>query len=234
MAFVSVRTAPGLRAAAPAKSSRSSRPAAGVPSITARCRPFFSQPPRAFYRNAGVWDDAAADAMRVILRDMAKQWQAGRGSPSANSCQPCGTTRSGYVYGSGRCRPNKNSSQQQQQRQQQSSTPQLPLDVADGPEGFYTLFADIPGLSKPDLSIKLSKERVLTISGERTPAYYDASTPQQQERMLGSFERRWQLPEDAENEGISAKVADGVLTIIVPKKQPQPEPQDEQQDIFIA
>jgi hypothetical protein len=36
-----------------------------VPSITARCRPFFSQPPRAFYRNAGVWDDAAADAMRV-------------------------------------------------------------------------------------------------------------------------------------------------------------------------
>jgi hypothetical protein len=40
-----------------------------VPSITARCRPFFSQPPcatpRAFYHNAGVWDDSAADAWRV-------------------------------------------------------------------------------------------------------------------------------------------------------------------------
>jgi hypothetical protein len=65
MAFVAVRAVPSLRSAAPAKSSRSSRPAAGVPSITARCRPFFSQAPRAFYRNAGVWDDAAADAMRV-------------------------------------------------------------------------------------------------------------------------------------------------------------------------
>jgi HSP20 family protein len=135
------------------------------------------------------------------------------------------------VYGSGRCRPNKSSTQQQQG---DSGTPQLSLDVADAPEGFYTLLADIPGLSKPDLSIKLSKERVLTFSGERKPAYYDASTLQQQERAVGSFERRWQLPEDAESEGISAKVADGVLTITVPKKQPQPEPEDEQQGIFIA
>jgi hypothetical protein len=70
MAFVSVRAAPAMRAAAPTKSSRSSRPAAGVPSITARCRPFFSQPPRAFYRNSGVWDDAAADAMRVSAAEV--------------------------------------------------------------------------------------------------------------------------------------------------------------------
>jgi HSP20 family protein len=138
------------------------------------------------------------------------------------------------VYGSGRCRPNKGPSQQQQQQQQQQSVPQLPLDVAEGPEGFYTLFADIPGLAKADLSIRLSKERVLTISGERKPAYYDAATLQQQERAVGAFERRWQLPEDVESEGISAKVADGVLTITVPKKQPEPEPVDESQDIFIA
>jgi hypothetical protein len=65
MAFVAVRAAPGLRAAAPTKSGKSSRPAAGVPTVTARCRPVFCQPPRAFYRNNGVWDDAAAEAMRV-------------------------------------------------------------------------------------------------------------------------------------------------------------------------
>jgi HSP20 family protein len=75
---------------------------------------------------------------------------------------------------------------------------------------------------------------VLTISGERKPAYSDVATLQQQERVVGSFERRWQLPEDAESERISAKVADGVVTITVPKKQPEPEPVDEQQDIFIA
>ena len=67
MALVAVRATPGMRAAAPAKSSRSSRPAAGVPSITARCRPFFSQPPHAFYRNAGAWYAYDADAMRVSV-----------------------------------------------------------------------------------------------------------------------------------------------------------------------
>jgi HSP20 family molecular chaperone IbpA len=172
--------------------------------------------------------------LQDMMREMAKQWQQGQAASSAGRCQPSGATRSGYVYGSGRCRPNKNSNPQQQQQQQQQSAPRLPVDVADGPEGFYSLFADIPGLSKADLSIKLSKERVLTINGERKPAYYDAATLQQQERVVGSFERRWQLPEDAESEGISAKVADGVLTITVPKKQPEPELVDEQQDIFIA
>uniref|UniRef100_A0A383W1K5 SHSP domain-containing protein n=1 Tax=Tetradesmus obliquus TaxID=3088 RepID=A0A383W1K5_TETOB len=225
MAFVSVRAAPGLRAAAPAKSSRSSRPA-GVPSITARCRPFFSQPPRAFYRNAGAWDANDADAMRDMMKDMAKQWKE-TGSVSGRVYWPGG----GVEFGPGGFKPA--SSSQQQQQQGKAGIPQLPIDVAEAPEGFYTLYADVPGLSKADLSIKLSKERVLTISGERKSPLADAPL-QQQERVLGSFERRWQLPEDAESEGISAKVADGVLTITVPKKQPQPEPQDEQQDIFIA
>jgi HSP20 family molecular chaperone IbpA len=163
-----------------------------------------------------------------MMKDMAKQWKE-TGTVSGGFYWPGG----GYVYGAG-CKPGSKQQQQQQQQQQgKSGTPQLPLDVADAPEGFYTLYADVPGLSKDDLSIKLSKKRVLTISGERKSPLA-AATLQQQERVLGSFERRWQLPEDAESEGISAKVADGVLTITVPKKQPQPEPEDEQQDIFIA
>ncbi|WIA40288.1 hypothetical protein OEZ86_013661 [Tetradesmus obliquus] len=166
--------------------------------------------------------------MRDWMKDMAKQWKE-TGSVSGRVYWPGG----GVEFGPKGCKPASSSSQQQQQQQGKSGTPQLPIDVADAPEGFYTLYADVPGLAKADLSIKLSKERVLTISGERKSPLADAPL-QQQERVLGSFERRWQLPEDAESEGISAKVADGVLTITVPKKQPQPEPQDEQQDIFIA
>ncbi|KAF6254029.1 HSP20-like chaperone [Scenedesmus sp. NREL 46B-D3] len=157
---------------------------------------------------------------------MAKQWKE-TGSVSGRVFWPGG----GVEFGPNRSK--SGDSQQQQQQQGKASTPQLPVDVADAPEGFYTLYADIPGLSKADLSIKLSKERVLTISGERKAPLADAPL-QQQERVMGAFERRWQLPEDAEGEGISAKVADGVLTITVPKKQPEPEPVDEQQDIFIA
>eukprot|EP00882_Tetradesmus_deserticola_P000557 GHRQ01000612.1.p1 GENE.GHRQ01000612.1~~GHRQ01000612.1.p1 ORF type:complete len:173 (+),score=78.60 GHRQ01000612.1:35-520(+) len=161
--------------------------------------------------------------MRDMLKEMAKQWKE-TGSVSGRVFWPGG----GVEFGPNRCKPGSS-----QPDQAKSSTPQLPLDVVDAPEGFYTLYADVPGLSKADLSIKLSKECVLTISGERKSPLADAPL-QQQERALGSFERRWELPEDAESEGISAKVADGVLTITVPKKQPQPEPVDEQQDIFIA
>jgi HSP20 family protein len=171
--------------------------------------------------------------LQDMLKDMAKQWKE-TGSVSGRVTWPGG----GVEFGPNRCKPSSSSSSSSstsnnQQQQGKASTPALPLDVADAPEGFYTLYADVPGLSKADLSIKLSKERVLTISGERKSPLADAPL-QQQERVLGSFERRWQLPEDAESEGISAKVADGVLTITVPKKQPEPEPVDEQQDIFIA
>lgn len=172
------------------------------------------------------------------MDEMAKQW---RGQAPAGGAfnWPGGRTRSGYVYGSGRCRPANNTAAPSSQ--QQKATPELPLDVADSPEGFYTIIADVPGLSKPDLSIKLSKERVLTISGERKAPFSTDSSAEataaasyrQLERAFGGFERRWQLPADAESEGISAKVADGVLTITVPKKQPEPEV-DDAQDIFIA
>jgi HSP20 family protein len=51
----------------------------------------------------------------------------------------------------------------------------------------------------------------------------------QKERMYGPFSRSWTLPEDADSEGISAKVSEGVLTITVPKKQPEPEVDDAQE-----
>jgi HSP20 family protein len=107
-----------------------------------------------------------------------------------------------------------------------SKSPSLPLDVVST-DGFYLVYADVPGLAKADLSIKLSKERVLTLSGERRPPVEEGFT--QQERAAGPFSRSWPLPEDADSEGISAKVSEGVLTVTVPKKQPEPEVDDAQE-----
>jgi HSP20 family protein len=106
------------------------------------------------------------------------------------------------------------------------SSPSLPLDVVST-DGFFLLYADIPGLAKADLSIKLNKERVLTVSGERQPPVTKDFS--QKERVYGPFSRSWTLPEDADSEGISAKVSEGVLTITVPKKQPEPEVDDAQE-----
>jgi HSP20 family protein len=101
----------------------------------------------------------------------------------------------------------------------------LALDVTED-ELKYTLFADVPGLLKPDLSIRLSKENVLTISGERK-VVSEEGVVSQQERPVGPFKRQWTLPEDADGAAISAKVTNGVLSITVGKKVKEPEPEPE-------
>jgi HSP20 family protein len=100
----------------------------------------------------------------------------------------------------------------------------LPIDVIED-ELRYTLFADVPGLNKPDLSIRLSKDNVLTISGERKVVSEEGVLSQ--ERPVGPFKRQWTLPEDADSAAISAKVTDGVLSITVGKKVKEPEPEPE-------
>jgi HSP20 family protein len=119
---------------------------------------------------------------------------------------------------------------QQQQQGVESDTSNmpdsgnLPLDVIED-ELKYTLFADVPGLNKLDLSIRLSKDNVLTISGERKVASEEGVLSQ--ERPVGPFKRQWTLPEDADSAAISAKVTDGVLSITVGKKVKEPEPEPE-------
>jgi HSP20 family molecular chaperone IbpA len=80
---------------------------------------------------------------------------------------------------------------------------------------------------KADLSIKLSKERVLTLSRTRQHPVDAGFT--QQERAVGPFSKSWILPEYAHSKGISAKVATAVLTVTVPRKQPEPQVDDAQE-----
>ena len=151
---------------------------------------------------------------------MAKQWRE-TGKVSGGFFWPGG----GYFYGAGQSR-NPSDPSAPSGPSTSSSEPSLPLDVVST-DGFYLVYADVPGLSKADLSIKLSKERVLTLSGERKPPAEEGFS--QKERRFGAFERSWSLPDDADSEGISAKVSEGVLTITVPKKQPEPEVDDSQE-----
>lgn len=105
----------------------------------------------------------------------------------------------------------------------------LPVDLFEE-DDCYRLFADVPGVPKSNLKIKVTPERVLVVSGERvrqqTPAGGTASEkpsnpmPARQERSyFGQFERRFQLPDNADAPGILAKVEDGVLTLTIPKSE---------------
>ena len=96
------------------------------------------------------------------------------------------------------------------------------VDIKD--EGdHYTVEADLPGLDKEDVEIVLG-EGVLSISGKKERGEEEEKEGYvRRERGYVSFSRRLALPEDASEEGVDAKLQDGVLTLNIPKRKEEPE-----------
>lgn len=88
----------------------------------------------------------------------------------------------------------------------------------------YVIVAELAGVAKEDVAITV-KDRVLTISGEKKrPETSESVQFLTKGRRFGSFERSFELPENAATEGITAEFANGLLTLTVPKvavKQPE-------------
>jgi HSP20 family protein len=77
------------------------------------------------------------------------------------------------------------------------------------------LVCDVPGVRQEDLEITLAN-RVLTIKGTRR--FERGETEQVMlGRAYGSFSRAYTLPEALDEEKLAAELADGVLTIRIPK-----------------
>ena len=92
-------------------------------------------------------------------------------------------------------------------------------------EDEYLIKADLPEVRKEDVSITV-QDGVLTLSGERKQEKREESEKVHRiERVYGSFARRFALPENADEQGITAESRDGVILIHIPKvKVVQPQP----------
>jgi HSP20 family protein len=92
-------------------------------------------------------------------------------------------------------------------------------------EAEYLIKADLPEVRKEDVSITV-QDGVLTLSGERKQEKHaDGEKLHRIERVYGSFARRFALPENADEQGITAESRDGVILIHIPKvKVVQPQP----------
>ena len=92
------------------------------------------------------------------------------------------------------------------------------LDVRSS-ESEVTFIADVPGVKEEDLEVTL-ENHVLTIAGSRQ--FAADSKPTETAVMLGrsygSFKRAFTLPENLDEEKLSAVLADGVLTVRIPKQ----------------
>lgn len=83
----------------------------------------------------------------------------------------------------------------------------------------FVIHADIPGVNPEDLDINM-ENGVLTLKGEKnTEAKTEKNNYKRVERIYGSFYRRFSLPDTADNDAISATSKNGVLDIIIPKRE---------------
>jgi len=91
------------------------------------------------------------------------------------------------------------------------------VDIKEDADKFV-IHADIPGVKPEEIDICMENS-VLTIKGEKkTEATTENAGYKRVERAYGTFYRRFSLPDSANPDAINAKSANGVLEIIIPKR----------------
>ena len=83
------------------------------------------------------------------------------------------------------------------------------------------IVAEIPGLNKKQLNVEV-EEGILTISGDKHNTFEDdGAKVLRRELKQSSFKRSFELGEQLDGEDISANFKDGVLSVTIPKKEPE-------------
>jgi HSP20 family protein len=95
------------------------------------------------------------------------------------------------------------------------------LDVTENDQG-YQVKADIPGVKKDDISVRVEGNLVQIEAEMKTEkeSRGDGDKVLRSERCYGSVSRSFTLGSDIDEEKVDANYADGVLTLVLPKKAP--------------
>jgi HSP20 family protein len=82
----------------------------------------------------------------------------------------------------------------------------------------YTLTVEIPGVDEKDIQLEVADD-TLTVRGEkRLQNEEEGKSYYRIERSYGSFQRVLSLPEDADQNEITASFKNGLLSVTVPRK----------------
>jgi len=92
------------------------------------------------------------------------------------------------------------------------------INLSEDPDSYY-LRAELPGMKSGDLDIHTTGQN-LSIAGERMIAPEDEAVKyHRREREAGKFSRIIALPGEIDSDKVSAALADGVLTVTLPKAE---------------
>ncbi len=92
-----------------------------------------------------------------------------------------------------------------------------PLADVEETDDAYVVEIELPGVRKSDVDIELTGAH-LTVTGERK-ARERSGILRRRERVVGRFRYEVALPGEVEEDGVSARLDDGVLTVTVPKAE---------------
>jgi HSP20 family protein len=81
-----------------------------------------------------------------------------------------------------------------------------------------TVILEMPGVSKSNVDLRVEND-VLTVEGQVDFSRYGGLQPVYTEYNVGNYARSFQLSSKIEQEGISAELNDGVMTLVLPKAE---------------
>lgn len=92
------------------------------------------------------------------------------------------------------------------------------IDVIENSNDF-TVTCELPGLEQKEIEVSIASN-VLTIKGEKKSEQDDKKGKfYRKESWSGSFQRTLPLPASVETDKIQAELKDGLLTLLLPKKE---------------
>ena len=97
-----------------------------------------------------------------------------------------------------------------------------PIDIYETTAA-YIITVEVPGVTREEVDLAVEESR-LVIRGRRSEAHGDPDAVRYHlvERGYGIFTRSFEFAEKVDVHGVGADLADGVLTITLPKVPPPP------------
>ena len=91
------------------------------------------------------------------------------------------------------------------------------VDISET-DGEYRIDVEIPAVARENINVSVN-DGVLTVAGERKVERAADGKTHRVERPVGRFSRSFRLPENVDEQGIGATAKDGVLYLVVAKKE---------------
>lgn len=87
-------------------------------------------------------------------------------------------------------------------------------------QGAIVLLADMPGTDEKNINISLEKN-ILTITGKVDVEHRTDSRLAYAEYGIGDYSRSFSIPDDIDRNKIEASIKSGVLSLVLPKAEPE-------------